>query len=98
MGSACGYAVTGRSDTTVSWSPVRGVLPEPAQGCLAGMQDRDVSVVRPQPQLRPRGPAGQPLAVRAGHHAILAAVHEQHRRAYLPGVEPPRGDTSQVVI
>jgi hypothetical protein len=36
--------------------------------------------------------------VRAGHHPILAAVQEQHRRANLPGVESPRGDTGQVVV
>jgi hypothetical protein len=79
-------------------SALAGVLPQPAKGRIAGMQDRDVTVVRAQPQLRRRGLAGQPPAVRAGHHPILAAVYEQHRRAYRPGVEPPGGDAGQFVV
>lgn len=57
-----------------------------------------MSVVREQPQFRRGTAAREPLAVRAGHDAVPATVHEKNRRDYLGGIESPRGDIGKVVV
>ena len=67
-------------------STLTGVLAEPVQGHHAGAEDRDVSLVRAQPQFRRAAGLRQPPGLRAGHDPVLAAVYEQDR-----GRSPPEG-------
>jgi hypothetical protein len=78
-------------------SALVGVFPEPAHGRRSVVEDRDVPVFRAQPQLCRRAAAREPLAVRAGHDPIPAAVQEEDRREYPRGFESPRGDVGEVV-
>jgi len=55
-------------------SALVGVLPEPAHGRRAVVEDRDVSVIWVSPQFRRGTAAREPLAVRGGHDTIQATV------------------------
>ena len=79
-------------------SALVGVFPDPLHGRRAGVEDRDVPVIRAQPQFCRGAAAREPLAVRAGHDPIPAAVQEEDRRDYPRGVESPRGDVGEVVV
>src|SRR5215468_5614794 len=60
---------------------------EPVQGGLAGVEDREVSVVRTEPEFGRRATPREPLAVRARYDPVQAAMDEEHCRGYLGGVE-----------
>src|SRR5262245_5774259 len=47
-----------------------GVGREPVQGGLAGIEDRDVAIVRASPPLGGRASAREPLAMRARYHPV----------------------------
>jgi hypothetical protein len=72
-------------------SALVGVFPEPLHGCRAGVEDRDVPVIRTQPQFCRGAAAREPLAVRAGHDSIPATVQEEDRRDYPRGFENTEG-------
>ena len=55
-------------------------------------------VVRVQPQFRRGATAAEPLAVRAGHDPMPAAVQQEGRRGYARGVGPSRGDVGEAVV
>ena len=69
-------------------SALAGVLPEPVQGCLGGVEDRDVPVIRAEATVPPSGSGSR--ATRRGSWArpILATVQQQHRRRTCPGSNP----------
>ena len=73
-----------------------GVLPQPAQGRRAVVEDRDVSVVRAQLQFGRGDPVREPRAVGAGHDPVPAAVDEAGRSDDRGGVEAPRADAGEV--
>jgi hypothetical protein len=55
-------------------SALLGVFLEALHGRRAGVEDRDVPVIRAQPQFCRGAAAREPLAMRAGHDPIPAAV------------------------
>src|SRR5215813_9291960 len=71
---------------------------EPVQGGLAGVEDREVSVVRTEPEFGRRATPREPLAVRARYDPVQAAMDEEHCRGYLGGVEAPRRDVREVIV
>ena len=75
-----------------------GVLPQPIHGRRTGAQDRDVPIIRAQPQFCRGAAAREPLAVRARHDPIPATVQEEGRRDHPRGVDSPRGDVGEVVV
>src|ERR687897_1894940 len=84
---------------TMRGSASFGALPEPALGrCGARAEDRDVPLLRVQPQFRRGATACEPLAVRCGHHSIPASVHEKGRSGDVGRVEAPRADACEIVV
>jgi hypothetical protein len=69
--------LVGPGSTATRGSALVGVLPEPVHGRRAGVEHRDVSVVRAQPQFCLGAAAREPLAVRAGHDPILATMQDR---------------------
>jgi hypothetical protein len=59
----------------ISSSALEGTLAEPPQGRLPGTKDRDVSILRAEPELCRGAVANEPFAVRAGHGPVPATVH-----------------------
>ena len=71
---------------------------EPLQGSLAGIEHRDVAVLRTKPQLCRGATALKPPAMRTGHDPVPTAVDEKNRHGDLRRVEPPRGHVCEVII
>src|SRR5918997_1751313 len=90
--SACSELWAETPPAVVFGSTPRGALAEPLHGSLAATEDGYVSVLRGQPEFCRGAVAGEPLAVRAGHDPVAAAVHYQGRSFRPRRVEPPRGD------
>jgi hypothetical protein len=75
-----------------------GVRLEPVHGERAGIEDRDVAVVRAEPELWPAAVAHQPVGVRGRHNSILSALHEQHGGVDPLHIEPPWGGERDIVV
>src|SRR5215208_6991528 len=92
------HLLRGWVNTTRGSAPF-GALPEPAHGrCRARVENRDVPVVRVQPQFCRRAMAREPLAVRGGHDPIPASVHEKGWSGDVGGVEAPRAHAGEIVV
>src|SRR2546427_10894314 len=77
---------------------ILGALQEPVRGRLSRAEDRDVSVVRPESQLCRANLTREPAAVRARCDPIVAALHDEDRRADRPRLKAPWRDVRQVVV
>jgi hypothetical protein len=64
---------------------LRRVFPEPVEGRVSGVEDRDMPVFGLSQQLSRRADARKRLAVEARHDPISPAVHEENRRERLGG-------------
>src|SRR5689334_5505037 len=62
---------------------------QPVEGQRGGVQDRDMTVTGTQPELRRLEQFDEPMRVAERDHAVLPAVHDEHRLADLLDVEAP---------